>query len=69
MNFGDSSLNFESVIWVDKTLMTSPGSTNAKYMWAIETELGKRGIEIQFPQRDLYVRSGQLKVLLQNSTA
>ena len=69
VKFGDSSLEFELVVWVDKKLMTSPGSTNARYMWAIATELDKRGIEIPFPQRDLHVRSGQLKVLLQKADA
>lgn len=67
VNFGDSSLNFELIVWVDKKLMTSPGSTHARYLWAIETALGKSGIEIPFPQRDLHVRSGQLKVILQNN--
>ncbi len=67
VQFGDSSLNFELVVWVAKKLMTSPGSTNARYLWAIETELGKRGIEIPFPQRDLHVRSGQLNVMLQKA--
>lgn len=68
VKFGDNSLDFELVIWVDKTLMTAPGSTHARYMWAIETELCQRGIEIPFPQRDLHVRSGQLRVLLQSET-
>lgn len=67
VSFGDSSLNFELIVWVNKKLMTSPGSTHARYLWAIETALGKNGIEIPFPQRDLHVRSGQLKVMLQNS--
>ncbi len=67
VKFGESSLDFELVVWVDKRLMTSPGSTNARFLWAISNELEKHGIEIPFPQRDLHVRSGQLSVLLQNA--
>lgn len=61
-SFGESSLDFELVVWVDRALMTSPGSTQARFMWALETELNKRGIEIPFPQRDLHVRSGRLSI-------
>jgi small-conductance mechanosensitive channel len=67
VNFGDSSLNFELVIWVGLALMTSPGRTNARYLWAIETELRKRGIEIPFPQRDLHLRSGSFTVRMDSS--
>lgn len=67
VKFGDSSLDFELVAWVDKTLMTSPGRSSAQFLWAIADELDKRGIEIPFPQRDLHVRSGQLNVMVQNA--
>lgn len=65
VNFGNSSLDFELVVWVNHALMVTPGRTHARYMWELETELGKRGIEIPFPQRDLHVRSGQLTVNLE----
>jgi len=65
VNFGESSLDFELVIWVEKIRVISPGRTNALYLWALETELGKRGIEIPFPQRDLHIRSGRLSVALE----
>ena len=68
VELGDSSLNFELVVWVDKKLMTSPGSTHARFLWAIETELKKRGIEIPFPQRDLHVRSERLNVHLEGAS-
>ena len=64
VNFGESSLDFELVVWVDRPLVISPGSTSARYLWALETELGKRGIEIPFPQRDLHIRSGRLTVAI-----
>lgn len=68
VELGDSSLNFELVVWVDKKLMTSPGSTHARFLWAIETELKKRGIEIPFPQRDLHVRSERLNIHLEGAS-
>jgi small-conductance mechanosensitive channel len=62
VGFGDSSLDFELVVWVSRSLLVSPSRTQAKYLWAIETELAKRGLEIPFPQRDLHLRSGTLRI-------
>jgi small-conductance mechanosensitive channel len=64
VGFGDSSLNFELVVWVGPNMITSPGRTQATFLWAIEDELKKRNIEIPFPQRDLHIRSGTLAVSL-----
>lgn len=65
VNFGDSSLNFELIVWVEPDSIGAPGRTKARYLWAIEDELAKRHIEIPFPQRDLHIRSGTLAVSLQ----
>lgn len=62
VKFGDSSLDFELVVWVGPELAMTPGRTQALYLWALETELAKRKLEIPFPQRDLNIRSGTLKV-------
>jgi small-conductance mechanosensitive channel len=64
VGFGDSSLNFELVVWVGPERVARPGFTQAEYLWTIEDELRAEGIEIPFPQRDLHVRSGTLQVRL-----
>ncbi len=64
VGFGDSSLNFELIVWVGPESIHMPLKMNAHYLWAIDDELGKRNIEIPFPQRDLHIRSGTLAVSL-----
>ena len=62
VGFGESSLDFELVVWAGPKLVARPGRTEAAFLWAIEDELRADGIEIPFPQRDLHVRSGSLDV-------
>lgn len=62
--FGDSSLDFELVIWLSPEAVKRPSAVTADYNWALETALGKYGIEIPFPQRDLHIRSGELPIKL-----
>ena len=69
VGFGDSSLDFELVVWVGPDLITRPGRTEAAYVWAIEDELRQAGIEIPFPHRDLHVRSGTLSVKMESDAA
>ncbi|HXT20964.1 MAG TPA: mechanosensitive ion channel domain-containing protein [Thermoanaerobaculia bacterium] len=57
VGFGDSSLQFELVVWLTPEATKRPGAVQAGYMWALETALGKYGLEVPFPQRDLHVRS------------
>lgn len=56
--FGDSSLDFQVLVWVNRMGLRRPGRTKAEFMWILETKLKERGIEIPFPQRDLHLRSG-----------
>jgi small-conductance mechanosensitive channel len=58
VDFGDSGLNFELVVWVTPRAVKRPGAVRAAYMWEIETALRKHGIEIPIPQRDLRLRGG-----------
>ena len=64
VNFGESSLDFELVVWIKPDSVKRPAKVNADYNWAIETALAKYGIEIPFPQRDLHFRSGELPIKL-----
>lgn len=67
--YGDSSVNYELVVWADRALTTRPASTHALLMWALDDELHRLGIEIPFPQRDLHIRSGVLDVRMNSSEA
>lgn len=58
VGFGESSLDFELVLWLHPDAVKRPMAILAEYNWAIETALGKYDIEIPFPQRDLHIRSG-----------
>ncbi|MEO8466808.1 MAG: mechanosensitive ion channel domain-containing protein [Gammaproteobacteria bacterium] len=57
VGFGDSSLNFELIVWLTATAVKRPARIAADYNWELETALRKHGIEIPFPQRDIHVRS------------
>lgn len=57
VEFGDSSVNFELLVWIDCTRITRErllGELN----FMIWNALARHNIEIPFPQRDLHIRSG-----------
>ena len=53
--FGDSDLNFELLVWIDQPQESDPIKSSLNFL--IEREVAKRGLEIPFPQRDLYIRN------------
>ena len=57
VGFGDSSLDFELLIWVSRKGVARPGRIQAYYLWELHTVFTEHGIEIPFPQRDLHLRS------------
>ncbi len=67
-NYGDSAVEYEMVVWLDRHLTQNPMQTHAQLMWALDDELAQRNIQIPFPQRDLHVRSGVLDVRMQNAS-
>lgn len=65
VRFGDNSLDFELVVWINPAAVTRPGAISATYLWEIESALRRHGIEIPFPQRDVHLRlsPGELATL------
>ncbi|GAB2489682.1 mechanosensitive ion channel family protein [Arenimonas alkanexedens] len=57
VGFGDSSLDFELVIWLTAEATKRPSAVKAAYNWELESALARHGLEIPFPQRDLHLRS------------
>jgi small-conductance mechanosensitive channel len=56
VGFGDSSINFELLIWIN--VRTTPvRRVRSELYFAIFEALAQAGIEIPFPQRDIHVRS------------
>ena len=55
--YGDSSLNFELLVWID-VRRVGENIVRSDLYFAIFEALAEAGIEIPFPQRDLHIRSG-----------
>uniref|UniRef100_A0A7C3KK33 Mechanosensitive ion channel n=1 Tax=Oscillatoriales cyanobacterium SpSt-418 TaxID=2282169 RepID=A0A7C3KK33_9CYAN len=53
--FGDSSLDFELLVWINQPSESEPIKSGLNFL--IERELRQRGIEIPFPQRDLRIHN------------
>ena len=59
--FGDSSIDFQLVVWSSE-MSARPSRYRSDLNFAIEQKFREAGIELPFPQRDLHIRSGMLKV-------
>src|SRR2546429_704607 len=59
--FGDSTIDFQLVVWSSE-MSARPSRYRSDLNFAIEQKFREAGIEIAFPQRDLHIRSGVLKV-------
>ncbi|GBC81093.1 Mechanosensitive channel MscK [bacterium HR10] len=53
--FGESSLNFELLVWTDEP--EKHLQLRSRLNYAIEATFRERGIQIPFPQRDLHIKS------------
>lgn len=56
--FGDSSLDFELLVWVKPEFAAQQSGTRSAFLWAIDSALVAAGIVVPFPQRDLHIVSG-----------
>ncbi|MBA2241736.1 MAG: mechanosensitive ion channel, partial [Chthoniobacterales bacterium] len=59
--FGDNSIDFELVVWSSE-MSFRPRRFKSDLNFAIARKFREAGIEIPFPQRDVYIRSGQIQV-------
>ncbi|MGJ5676214.1 MAG: mechanosensitive ion channel family protein [Nostochopsis sp.] len=62
LEFGESSLNFELLVWIDKPHQQAPIKSDIYFL--IEATLRKYKLEVPFPQRDLNMRTGDLPIKL-----
>jgi small-conductance mechanosensitive channel len=57
IDFAESSLLFELVVWVTPDAVKRPGAVNAAYKLALERALREYDIQVPFPQRDIHLKS------------
>jgi hypothetical protein len=62
LGFGDSSLNFELLVWTGEPRDQQRIKSDLNYR--IVASLGRHRIQIPFPQRDLHLRSPEIEQLL-----
>jgi len=61
LGFGENSLNFELAVWTI-AMADRPTRFRSDLFFAIERILRENKIEIPFPQREIYLRSGKLEI-------
>lgn len=55
-SMGDSSINFELFVWVKDELTLRPRYTTSEFLKMIYKALNDAGINIPFPQQDIYIK-------------
>src|SRR6266403_1555861 len=60
-NFGENAIDFKLVVWSSE-MSARPSRYRSNINFAIAEKFREAGIEMPFPQRDLHIRSGVLKV-------
>jgi len=60
-NFGENAIDFKLVVWSSE-MSPRPSRYRSDINFAIAEKFREAGIEMPFPQRDLHIRSGVLKV-------
>jgi len=58
IGMGDSSLNFELLVWIHGQATSRPSGTLSDCLLAVHRALVDNGIPIPFPQRDIHIREG-----------
>ena len=59
--FGENSIDFKLVVWSSE-MSARPSRYRSDLNFAIAKKFGELGIEFPFPQRDVHIRDGVLKV-------
>ena len=59
--FGDSSIDFKLMVWSSE-MSARPSHYRSDLNFAIAKKFRETGIEFPFPQRDVHIRDGVLKV-------
>jgi small-conductance mechanosensitive channel len=59
--FGDNSIDFKLMVWSSE-MSDRPSRYRSELNFAIAEKFRELGIEFPFPQRDLHIRDGVLKV-------
>ncbi len=59
--FGDNSINLELVVWCEE-MSHRPARFKSDLNFLIEKKFREAEIEIPFPQRDVYIKSGDIRV-------
>ncbi len=64
IDFGDSALNFQLRAWTT-TMLNNKSGFVSKLNFAIHRKLGEHGISVPFPQRDLHIKDGRVRVVVE----